>query len=106
MIRGDSWEDPVDITRFSYSRFETNEQPANSLLVTFNDPSTSTRTTLVFLGVKMHYFPLLTDWSDAQVIAQNRMNAQHEVSQPIEVFLKFCDDMQETLFWADAVQVV
>ena len=92
--------------RFSYSREASESQPANSLLLILESTTSGKRCGLLFKGVEMEYFPLLTPWGDAQVLVQNRHLAQHESKKPLAVFMRFCDGMEEPLFLADSVEDV
>lgn len=57
-----------------------------------------------FRGVELVSFPIVVPSGDAEVVVQNKYLIQHEVPRALEVRMRSCDGMEETLFWAGSVE--
>jgi hypothetical protein len=98
--------DNHDVVRFCYEKHGSDLQPANSLEVVFQHRERGDRTEIRFRGVEITYFPLIAPWGDSEIVVQNKYLVQHEAPRAIEVRMRFCDGMEETLFWAGRVEAM
>lgn len=93
-----------EVVRFSYERGGTDRQPACSIDVVFQHRDSAEQTAIRFHGVELASFPFLAPSGDAEIVIQNKYLVQHEAPRALEVRLRYCDGMEETLFWAGNVE--